>query len=98
MPIVRKIQATKDQFFISCSHCSSKLPLSKYAVIKLKEITNPTYPRYNMGGCMAKAGSCKTGFISAPSTAPNGKILSKGLDVKSKNNRLNINKVNFFKG
>ena len=53
---------------------------------------------------MAKAGSCKTGFMSAPSIAPNGKILSKGLDVKSKNNknpkiiRLNINKVNFFKG
>ena len=52
---------------------------------------------------MAKAGSCKTGFISAPSTAPNGKILSKGFDVNSKNNkkpkiiRLNINKVNFFK-
>ncbi len=52
---------------------------------------------------MAKAGSCKTGFISAPSKAPNGKILSKGFDVNSKNNkkpkiiRLNINKVNFFK-
>ena len=53
---------------------------------------------------MAKAGSCKTGFMSAPSRAPNGKILSKGLDVKSKNSkkpkiiRLNINNVNFFKG
>ena len=53
---------------------------------------------------MAKAGTCKTGFISAPSRAPNGKILSKGLDVNSKNSKkpkiikLNINKVNFFKG
>ena len=53
---------------------------------------------------MASAGSCKTGFISAPSSAPKGKILSKGLDVKSKNNKKpkmiehNISNVNFFKG
>ena len=54
--------------------------------MKLKEITNPTYPKYNIGGCIAKAGSCKTGFMSAPSIAPNGSILSNGFDVNSKNN------------
>ncbi len=102
--MVKKIHATKDQFLISFSHSNSKFPWKRYALMKLKEITNPTYPRYNIGGCIAKAGSCKTGFMSAPSIAPKGSILSNGFDVNSKNNKkpriikLNISKVVLFKG
>ena len=32
-----------------------------------KIIDEPTYPKYKIGGCIAKAGSCKIGFKPNPS-------------------------------
>ena len=53
-----------------------------------KGMTKPTYPKYSVGGCIANAGSCNTGFMSAPFSGANGRISVKGLEV---NNRKTIN-------
>ena len=46
----------------------------------------PTYPIYNNGGWIAKAGSCKIGLKPNPFGCA-GKILSKGFEVSNVNNK-----------
>ena len=45
------------------------------------KIDVPTQPIYNIGGCIARAGSWSMGFKPKPSKGT-GKTLEKGLDVK----------------
>ena len=45
-----------------------------------KIIDDPTYPKYKIGGCIAKAGSCNIGFNHNPSSGV-GKRKLKGFDV-----------------
>ena len=56
------------------------------AILKEKAAEKPTYPIYNKGGWIAKAGSCKIGLNPRPFEGI-GKVVSKGLDVKSINNK-----------
>ena len=46
----------------------------------------PTYPMYNNGGWIAKAGSCKIGLKPNPFGCV-GKIFSKGFEVNMVNNK-----------
>jgi hypothetical protein len=46
----------------------------------------PTYPMYNNGGCIAKAGSCNKGLKPKPSGGI-GEITSKGFEVINENNK-----------
>ena len=46
----------------------------------------PTYPKYNIGGWIAKAGSCKIGFRPNPSLGTGSKRLN-GFEVKIKNKK-----------
>ena len=46
----------------------------------------PTYPKYSMGGCIAKAGSCNIGFNPNPSLGIGNKRLN-GLEVIIKNKK-----------
>jgi hypothetical protein len=50
------------------------------AMLKEKAAEKPTYPKYNSGGWMAMAGSCKMGLKPNP-LGWDGIILSKGFDA-----------------
>jgi hypothetical protein len=55
-------------------------------ILKEKAAEKPTYPIYNSGGWIAKAGSCNIGLKPNPFVGT-GIILSKGFDVSSVNNK-----------
>ena len=57
MPTVKKTHADTDHLLTSFSHFASGSPFILKANEQAKGITTPTYPRYKVGGCIAKAGS-----------------------------------------
>ena len=81
MPIVRKIQEINDHFFMSVAQSLFTYLQVNAAKEDEKIIDDPTYPKYKIGGWIAKAGSCNIGFNPKPSFGV-GKINWKGLDVK----------------
>ncbi len=84
--MVRNIQAIFVQGRIQRSVAASSFPPISAAMAKAKATEKPTYPMYNIGGCIAMPGSCNKGFSEAPSS---GTLASRanGLDVKITNNR-----------
>ena len=85
--MVRNIQAMIDHFWTISSHSISELPLIKKAIAHANGIPKPTYPKYKVGGWITKAGSCSTGFMSAPLDGGTGKIVWNGLDVNNKKSK-----------
>ena len=51
-----------------------------------KIIDVPTYPKYKIGGWIARAGSCKIGFKPRPSFGIGNKKLN-GFEVSNKNKK-----------
>ena len=76
-----------DHFWTISSHSISELPLIKKAIAHANGIPKPTYPKYKVGGWITKAGSCSTGFMSAPLGGGTGKIVWNGLDVNNKKSK-----------
>ena len=86
IPNVKKIHEIKLHFFKSFAQFLLTYPQTKAANDDEKIIEEPTYPKYKMGGWIAKAGSCKIGFNPNPSNGV-GIINWKGFEVSVINNR-----------
>ena len=84
--MVKKIQEITIHFLICLAQILFTIPQTKAANDEEKIIDVPTYPKYKMGGWIAKAGSCKIGFKPVPSFGTGNKF-KKGFEVKRMNNK-----------
>ena len=81
IPAVKKIHEKKVHCFICLAQILSTLPDINEDSDEEKIIDVLTYPKYKIGGWIAKIGSCKIGFKPRPLIGT-GIIILKGLDVK----------------
>ena len=73
IPNVKNIQDNKTHFFICVAHSLLILLSVAAASVDEKIIEDPTYPKYKIGGWIARAGSCSIGLRPSPSVGV-GKI------------------------
>ena len=67
IPRVKKIHELKAHFFIWDAHFFETIFKVVAAKTDEKIIDEPTYPKYKIGGWIAKAGSCNIGLSPSPS-------------------------------
>src|SRR5690554_4131103 len=85
--MVRNDQAMVVQGRDQRAQAASSRPLISAAMAKAKATEKPTYPMYNMGGCMIRPMSCNSGLRSWPSAGTFGNNRSKGLEVTMMNRK-----------